>query len=93
MEIISQPPLITDLLATKSLTVKASYHIDINSTKPGLTVASITPRRKRLTAIPAKDLHAGVVMMITPYRTDPSAPYAPSCTLKPQSNHIPRPPS
>lgn len=36
------------------------------STKPGFTVASRRPRRKRFVAMLAKDLHAGVVMRMIP---------------------------
>jgi len=42
------------------------YHIDIRRTKPGLMEASNAPRRKRFVAIPAKDVHAGVVMRMIP---------------------------
>lgn len=35
-------------------------------TKPGFTVDSRKPRRKRLAAVPAKLWHAGVVMRIMP---------------------------
>jgi hypothetical protein len=40
--------------------------MDIIKTKPGLTVASTAPRRKRFAAIPPKLVHAGVVMRIIP---------------------------
>lgn len=40
--------------------------MDIRRTKPGFTVASTAPSRKRLVAIPPKETHAGVVMRITP---------------------------
>lgn len=36
------------------------------STKPGFTVDSSSPKRKRFAAVPAKFVHAGVVMRITP---------------------------
>ena len=40
--------------------------MDIRSTKPGLTVASKAPRRKRFVAMPPKETHAGVVMRMMP---------------------------
>ena len=46
-----------------------TYHIDISSTKPGLIADSRAPRKKRLVAMPAKDLHAGVVMRTQPHAT------------------------
>ena len=36
-------------------------------TKPGLMLASSAPSRNRFVAIPAKDVHAGVVMRIIPH--------------------------
>jgi len=43
------------------------YHIDIIRTKPGLTVASMAPSKKRFVAMPPKFVHAGVVMRIMPH--------------------------
>lgn len=40
--------------------------MDIMRTKPGLTVASMAPSRKRFVAMPPKEMHAGVVMRIMP---------------------------
>lgn len=40
--------------------------MDMISTNAGLTVASVTPRKKRFVAMPAKDVHAGVVIRMAP---------------------------
>lgn len=40
--------------------------MDMIKTNPGLTVASTAPSRKRFAEIPAKLVHAGVVMRIIP---------------------------
>jgi hypothetical protein len=42
------------------------YQTDIMRTNPGLTVASTAPRKKRFVAIPANEVHAGVVRRIAP---------------------------
>ena len=38
----------------------------IINTNPGLTVASNAPNKNRFVAIPAKEVHAGVVIRMTP---------------------------
>lgn len=43
--------------------------MDIIKTKPGFTTASKKPSRKRFVAIPAKFVHAGVVIRIMPHIT------------------------
>jgi hypothetical protein len=40
--------------------------MDMRRTKPGLTVASRAPRRKRFVAMPPKETQEGVVMRMTP---------------------------
>jgi hypothetical protein len=44
--------------------------MDIIITKPGLTVDSRKPKRKRFAAVPAKLWQAGVVMRIMPHPAD-----------------------
>jgi hypothetical protein len=46
--------------------------MDMMRTKPGLTTASKTPRRKRFVAMPPKVLQAGVVMINRPQTKVPS---------------------
>jgi hypothetical protein len=41
--------------------------MDMIQTKAGLTVASVMPRKNRFVAMPANDLHAGVVMRMIPH--------------------------
>jgi hypothetical protein len=42
------------------------YHMLIIKTKPGFMLDSRRPRRNRFAAVPAKEVHAGVVMRIIP---------------------------
>ena len=39
------------------------------NTKAGLTVASVKPRKNRFVAIPANDVHPGVVIKMAPHIT------------------------
>jgi hypothetical protein len=41
--------------------------MDMRRTNPGFTVASSAPRRNLFAAIPAKEVHAGVVIKMIPH--------------------------
>jgi hypothetical protein len=63
--------------------------MDMIQTNAGLTVASVRPRKNRFVAMPAKEVHAGVVMRMIPHRmviTDTNLPIGSFWSRKEEGN-------